>query len=109
MRASSRAVLVVGACLALLGVTNVGRAQEATAVAGRFPQSRLLLFSARSSRSYLEAGYRPGDALVFGRESVGLPRELLEEHAERVYGIPTMGAVRSLNLAHAAGIILYEA
>jgi tRNA (cytidine/uridine-2'-O-)-methyltransferase len=73
------------------------------------PESNLLLFSAKASRSYLHAPYRPGTALVFGRESVGLPEELIEAHADSVYGIPTLGAVRSLNLANAVGIVLYEA
>src|SRR5882762_2728377 len=58
---------------------------------------KLHLFSAVASRSYLEADFEPGDALVFGRESVGLPEALLEAHADRVVGIPTLGAVRSLN------------
>lgn len=71
--------------------------------------SRCILLSARAERSYLEAGFRPGDALVFGRESVGLPDELVMDHPEDVFGIPTLGAVRSLNLANAASIVLYEA
>ncbi|HEX3519844.1 MAG TPA: TrmH family RNA methyltransferase, partial [Solirubrobacteraceae bacterium] len=62
-----------------------------------------------ATRSYLGAGYAPGDALVFGRESVGLPGELLARFPDRVVGIPTLGAVRSLNLANAAGIALFEA
>ena len=74
-----------------------------------FPSSRCILLSGKAERCYLEAGYRPGDALVFGRESVGLPEEWLIDHPEDVYGIPTLGAVRSLNLANAAGIVLYEA
>jgi tRNA (cytidine/uridine-2'-O-)-methyltransferase len=73
------------------------------------PAGNLHLFSAIATRSYLSAGFAKGDALVFGRESVGLPRELLAAHADRVVGIPTLGAVRSLNLANAAGIALYEA
>lgn len=73
------------------------------------PKSKLHLFSAVTGRSYLDAGFAPGDALVFGRESVGLPDELLAKHAERVVGIPTLGAVRSLNLANAVGIALFEA
>lgn len=73
------------------------------------PDTRWILFSARSTRSYLHAGYGPGDALLFGRESVGLPRELLEEHADDVYAIPTLGPVRSLNLANAVSIVVYEA
>jgi tRNA (cytidine/uridine-2'-O-)-methyltransferase len=73
------------------------------------PGGRLHLFSAIAPRSYLAAGFAKGDALVFGRESVGLPKELLASHADRVVGIPTLGAVRSLNLATAVGIALYEA
>lgn len=70
---------------------------------------RLHLFSAIGARSYLQADFAPGDALVFGRESVGLPDELLERYPDRVVGIPTLGAVRSLNLATAVGIGLFEA
>lgn len=73
------------------------------------PNCRLLLFSAIAERSYLDADFHPGDALVFGRESVGLPDELLSEHPERRYAIPTMGPVRSLNLANTVSIVLYEA
>jgi tRNA (cytidine/uridine-2'-O-)-methyltransferase len=73
------------------------------------PSARLRLFSAAASRSYLEADYRPGDALVFGKESVGLSDELCERHADALFGIPTLGPVRSLNLANAAAIVLYEA
>ena len=69
----------------------------------------LHLFSATATRSYLDAPFGPGDALVFGRESRGLPDHLTERFADRVYGIPTMGAVRSLNLANAVSIVLYEA
>jgi tRNA (cytidine/uridine-2'-O-)-methyltransferase len=71
--------------------------------------ARMHLFSALAERSYLEAGFEPGDALVFGRESVGLPEELTTKYADRLVGIPTLGAVRSLNLANAVGIALFEA
>ncbi len=73
------------------------------------PGSKLHVFSAIAKTSYLDAGYAAGDALVFGKESVGLPAELLERFHDRVVGIPTIGAVRSLNLANAVGIALYEA
>jgi tRNA (cytidine/uridine-2'-O-)-methyltransferase len=46
---------------------------------------------------------------VFGKESVGLSEELLVEHADSLLAIPTLGAVRSLNLANAVSIALYEA
>ncbi len=70
---------------------------------------KLHLFSATATKSYIDGAYAPGDALVFGKESVGLSEELLARFPDRVAGIPTLGAVRSLNLANAAGIVLYEA
>jgi tRNA (cytidine/uridine-2'-O-)-methyltransferase len=74
-----------------------------------FPDARLRLFTANVERSFLEIDLAPGDALVFGRESVGLPRELVEAHPGDVAAIPTLGPVRSLNLANAAAIVLYDA
>ena len=73
------------------------------------PAGKLHLFSAIADRSFLAVGYAPGDALVFGKESVGLPDDLLARFADRVVGIPTLGAVRSLNLANAVSIAAYEA
>ena len=75
----------------------------------RHPGARLRLFSAVATRSYLDAEFRPGDALVFGKESVGLDPDLLDRMPDAVFGIPTLGPVRSLNLANAASIVLYEA
>ena len=73
------------------------------------PTTRLHLFAAGAARSYLEADFASGDGLVFGRESVGLPPALLAAHSERVWAIPTSGAVRSLNLSNAVAIVLFEA
>jgi tRNA (cytidine/uridine-2'-O-)-methyltransferase len=74
-----------------------------------WPDARLHFFSAIATKSYLDADIRPGDALVFGKESVGLDEALLERFPGNVYGIPTLGPVRSLNLANAVSIVLYEA
>ncbi|MCC6902254.1 MAG: tRNA (cytidine(34)-2'-O)-methyltransferase [Polyangiaceae bacterium] len=71
--------------------------------------SRSWLFSGKARRSYLEVDYRLGDALVFGKESVGLAPELLEARGDSVVGIPTLGQVRSHNLGNAVAIALYEA
>jgi tRNA (cytidine/uridine-2'-O-)-methyltransferase len=67
------------------------------------------LFSATGARSYLDAPFSPGDALVFGKESSGLSSDILDRYRREVYGIPTIGSVRSLNLASAAAIVTYEA
>ena len=73
------------------------------------PRTRWKLFSALADRSYLDAAFAPGDLLLFGPESSGLPGELLASAPDQVFGIPTSGAVRSLNLSNAAGIVLFEA
>jgi tRNA (cytidine/uridine-2'-O-)-methyltransferase len=73
------------------------------------PSARMHFLSSDAQRSYLDADFEPGDALVFGKESVGLPRELLLAHPERVWGIPTSGQVRSLNLSNAVAIVLFDA
>jgi tRNA (cytidine/uridine-2'-O-)-methyltransferase len=74
------------------------------------PGIRIFCFTARSSVSYTRAQYLDGDCLLFGKESAGLPPEVLERYAERTFGIPMpAGKVRSLNLATAVGIVLYEA
>jgi len=72
--------------------------------------ARFFFFSARGHRLYTSADYRPGDVLVFGSERSGLSDEILKAHADRVLTIPMRkNAVRSLNLATAVGIVLYEA
>ncbi len=58
---------------------------------------------------YTEVEYKEGDFLVFGCESVGLPRELVDANPRTAVAIPQYGQVRSLNLATAAGVVLYEA
>jgi tRNA (cytidine/uridine-2'-O-)-methyltransferase len=74
------------------------------------PESRLLYFSARAERSFLNFRYESGDCLVFGPESRGLPQTVLETHREHALRIPMVsGAVRSLNLATAVAVALYEA
>ncbi len=68
------------------------------------------LFSTAGKRCYLDVNYKPGDALIFGNESAGLPDELLILYPERVCAIPLQAdKVRSLNLATAVSIVLYEA
>jgi tRNA (cytidine/uridine-2'-O-)-methyltransferase len=73
------------------------------------PSARHFLFTGKAERSYLDAEFRPGDVLVFGKESRGLPESLLELYPGEWLGIPTLGPVRSLNLANAVAIALYEA
>lgn len=70
---------------------------------------RAWFFSKKATRLHTEIAYRPGDVLVFGSETTGLPEDLLAEHAANAVRIPMREQVRSLNLAVAAGIAVYEA
>jgi tRNA (cytidine/uridine-2'-O-)-methyltransferase len=70
---------------------------------------RLWLFSAKAERAYTDASFRPGDALVFGPEGRGLPPGLLAERAADAVRIPIRPEARSLNLASAVAVGLFEA
>ena len=67
----------------------------------------LHLFSARGQRTYTECPFGPDDVLLFGRESRGLPHDLVEAHG--AWRIPLEPAVRSLNLANAVAVVAYTA
>lgn len=72
--------------------------------------ARLKCFSAHATRSYLKARYEPGDFLVFGGETKGLGEEFLRARGRTAFRIPIFEPrVRSLNLANAVSIVLYEA
>jgi tRNA (cytidine/uridine-2'-O-)-methyltransferase len=74
------------------------------------PQCRFLYFSTKAERIYTEFEFAPGDCLVFGRETRGLPEPLLRANWDRALTIPMRNLrVRSLNLATSVGIALYEA
>ena len=74
------------------------------------PNSRFLYITTKTKRSYSDWQYEQNDCLIFGRETRGLPEELLNANAERCLTIPMPNpSVRSLNLANSVGIVLYEA
>jgi tRNA (cytidine/uridine-2'-O-)-methyltransferase len=80
---------------------------EARALRGQI--EKLHLFSARAARSVFDGGFGAGDFLVFGQEQLGLPPALLAAYPGRHVGIPLLQGQRSLNLAVAAGVAVYEA
>jgi tRNA (cytidine/uridine-2'-O-)-methyltransferase len=69
---------------------------------------RFFFLTTKSKRTYCDVHFRAGDFLVFGRETKGLPESLLAAHPEELLTIPMRGT-RSLNLATAVGIVLFEA
>lgn len=72
--------------------------------------ARLWYVESDGPKHYAEVRYQPDDFLVFGRETAGLPRHLLEQHRERWLRIPMFNcAARSLNLSNCVALVLYEA
>lgn len=67
---------------------------------------RVHLFSSHAPRAYTACPYQRGDVLLFGRESVGLPQDWVA--ARGGYRIPMTGPIRSLNLANAVSVVVYE-
>jgi tRNA (cytidine/uridine-2'-O-)-methyltransferase len=77
--------------------------------AGR-AEGRIFCFTAHASRRYTDVCYQAGDSLLFGCESKGLPHSVVARYGDRALSIPMpSGKVRSLNLANAVSIVLYEA
>ena len=74
------------------------------------PEARFWFLSTKASASPWTAEFKAGDYLVFGRETSGLPKELIEAEGKQALRIPMApGGTRSLNLSTAVGIVLYEA
>ena len=73
-------------------------------------EKKLYFFTKKTGQPYSKAEFKPGDFLIIGKETKGLPEEILRLYADRCYTIPMSNPkIRSINLANAAGIVLYEA
>ncbi|MDA7979866.1 MAG: tRNA (cytidine(34)-2'-O)-methyltransferase [Pirellulales bacterium] len=79
------------------------------ALKAQLAESRMWLFSKTATREYTDVEYAAGDTLVFGCESQGLPRTLLDEHPQQCLRIPIESEARSLNLSVAVAVAVYEA
>lgn len=73
------------------------------------PGAVIYLATTKARRVYTEVSYGPDDYLLFGKESAGIPEEILLENAERCVRIPMVPDNRSLNLSCSAAVMLYEA
>ena len=72
-------------------------------------RERCYYFSARGTQLMWDVKIPDGSCLVFGNETSGMPERILDKYPDRVFRIPMTGPTRSLNLATAAGIVLYDA
>ena len=77
-------------------------------VVKKFPSSRFWLFTTKGLKRYSDEKFSKGDFLVFGKETKGLPEELLISHKEQCLRIPMIGETRSLNLSNSVAIAVFE-
>lgn len=71
--------------------------------------AKIWMATTKAKRSYTEVAYGPDDFIMFGKESAGIPEEILVENEESCIRIPMLPAIRSLNLSNSVAIVLYEA
>ncbi len=90
-------------------LVNIKRHLNWESYCGQYPEQRFFYATTKAQRFYSDVSYQTNDSLVFGPETRGLPRELLNLDPERNIKIPMFNEARSLNLANSVGIILYEA
>ena len=75
----------------------------------RNPGAKTYMATTKAKKIYSEASYEPDCYIMFGKESAGIPEEILVEHPEECVRIPMIGETRSLNLSNSVAIVLYEA
>ena len=75
----------------------------------RNPGAKIYMATTKAKKIYSEASYEPDCYIMFGKESAGIPEEVLVEHKEDSIRIPMLGDIRSLNLGNSVAIVLYEA
>ena len=73
------------------------------------PDAKLYYATTKARHVYSEVSYEPDCYIMFGKESAGIPEELLKDHPDTCVRIPMVGETRSLNLSNSVAIVLYEA
>ena len=75
----------------------------------RNPGAKIYMATTKSRKVYTEVTYEPDCYIMFGKESAGIPEEILKQHPDTAVRIPMIGETRSLNLSNSVAIVLYEA
>ncbi len=73
------------------------------------PGAKIYMATTKSRQTYTEVSYEPDCYIMFGKESAGIPEEILVKHPDTCVRIPMIGETRSLNLSNSVAIVLYEA
>lgn len=77
--------------------------------ADKHPDGRFFFIETSGNQYYTDVTYEDEDFFIFGKETKGIPKEILDQYPEQVIRIPMSDATRSLNLSNTAAIILFEA
>lgn len=75
----------------------------------RNPKAKIYMATTKAPHVYTDVQYEPDCFIMFGKESAGIPEEILLEHQDTAIRIPMIGDIRSLNLGNSVAIVLYEA
>lgn len=75
----------------------------------KHPEAKIWMATTKAHKVYTEVQYGPEDFIMFGKESAGIPEEILVDYEETCIRIPMLPEIRSLNLSNSAAIVLYEA
>ena len=75
----------------------------------RNPEAKVYYATTKARHVYSEVSYEPDCYIMFGKESAGIPEEILKDHPDTCVRIPMVGETRSLNLSNSVAIVLYEA
>ena len=73
------------------------------------PDARIYMATTKARKAYTQVEYKGDDFIMFGKESAGIPEEILVKYEETSVRIPMVGEIRSLNLSNSVAIMLYEA
>lgn len=73
------------------------------------PKARVYMATTKAKHVYTQVSYEPDCFIMFGKESAGIPEEILVKHPDTCIRIPMIGDIRSLNLSNAVAVVLYEA
>lgn len=75
----------------------------------KHPNAKIWMATTKAHKLYTEAEFGPDDFIMFGKESAGIPEEILVENEETCIRIPMLDQIRSLNLSNSVAVVLYEA
>ena len=75
----------------------------------KHPSAKIWMATTKAKHVYTDVSFGPDDFIMFGKESGGIPEEILVDHEETCIRIPMLPAIRSLNLSNSVAIVLYEA